>query len=442
MNNEVRILLDTIPGSDQDYGILDEDIHDKLDVLETIIMKRGTLANDEIDWAKTHTLCTQVLEKVSHMLAFRCLIISLCETQQEKNVIDAFVIAECLYTQHFPNMHPIGNSNKRRRVAWSNELLSLLQATLEKTFKTQGLSGPIQKAVEKFTTSCETSGIDAHGISKLLSEAEINSAAEVEKLQLRTDQTSFGAEKKELDAAGRAQLRRELKSMADRITGHDPDAAPPYLMRGYAGWLEFSELPSTNDAGRVEQQSMPSFIVDEHLSALEAPSIKTFIRLEDRLYLSPDWFGGQLIAFEMAQRLELFTAAEAIRQRTKGRLDLLPGLKTLSYADGATYVPKDIERWLSGTSKNTKLEQIDEKVDDPLPDFNSLWKHFDERIAAARSPRETALVKQDIARQLKAEGLLAHSRMLCSEIIALMKMMPSDEWDSALLQDLQREIST
>lgn len=449
MSFPVDQILDLCPGPDQGFGVVDEALQDDLDRIDGELMKRGTLGGDGIDWKLLREDAGNVLRRCCHLKAFQAAGIALSQEPSPGDLTSALRLCESLFGGMWPDLHPQGRKAARLRDAWAAEIVQSLARTVSYVWAAErklpeGAASRIDQLIPKLQEAQLDADVLLEAVKKTKSsppaEAEYEPAAKSHPGGPATGtpgergQTSRG-----LDARGRAALRQDIRAVADRISQFDPQADVAYLMRGYAAWLEHRSLPES-DNGTVPQMSMPAFVVEEHQTAAKDPSDGSLQRIEDRLYMSPDWFEGQKIAAEMAECLGYQDIAKAIRQRTARRLDALPGLKNLSYANERPYVSRSIADWVEKEQADT-LPDEGGKPDEGNNEetLEDIIREVNEALAASRCGRETALAKLDLARALRANDLDAHANLLIEEILREFETASLPDWDKALLADVNVE---
>lgn len=419
-------------------GEITENVEELLDRIDTSLMKRGTLNAATIDWQQVRNDSVAVLNECLHLLALRGLVFSLCQSQTEEDMIEAQkLLAASFATTAWNAFHPQDAKAERRRKQWGTDvLLALLQVQKQIDLATRGLPQEVLVGAQALAKLASDVGVDsasyAAGLNDLRQrgQATAKHAAEVE---------SASTAPSELDAKGRAELRRDIRALAERISRHEPASEIPFLMRRYAGWLEFRTLPSVDSQGRVPQQPMPANIADEFRAAAERPTDNTLTRLEERLFNSPDWFEGHRLAAKMAQALGYSAVAEAIHERLARRLTDLPGLAGLRYANDTPYVDSTIADWAKTavlhTSQETSAGSAKEEVAEPsLKDRIAV---LETTMAARRSKRARAVAKLALAQELSAAGLSSHAQFLLQELSETLSEPVLASWDNELADEVR-----
>ena len=438
--------IERLLGNPPDPGRISEGAEAALDRLDDALMKRGTLGAESIDWPQIRRDAQTVLTDCLHMQALRGLIFALCQGQSEADLLAALSVTQgALAPSVWSVLHPQGARAERKRQQWAGDMLSALLGTLKQVdLASRGLAPETLATARAITPLAEAAGLEVSGWLGGLSEACPRGQAGASKSQPEAEPRG-GPPARELDARGRAELRRDLRALAERVSRHDPATDVAFLMRRYAAWLEFSALPPVDGEGRVEQQPMPANIVDEFRAAAERPTDTALARLEDRLFNSPDWFEGHRLAARMAQGLGHHAIAEAVRTRVAQRLAALPGLAGLRYANGAPYLEPGLADWArgGGAAAPAAVQTVPEAAPEEQEpeDLQARIAGLEGAITAASSRRARAVAKLALARALAAAGLPGHARLLLQELSDTLADPILAEWDRDLAEELRAELS-
>lgn len=444
--------LKQIPVSKQGFGEITDEIIEALEALDEELMKRGTLAVDSIDWPELHKKAESLLPQVCHLQAYRALIIAVTAPEisgciQESGLITAFATAQHLTDKAWPEMHPQGARLKRKRDAWMNDIVQALASAVDDASEQNVMSCAGVKAAEKLVKSLRKAEIDSRNLERALKNqpadlpevtASPQPAAARPRETARPAAAAAQTVQQRLDAKGRADLRRDIQALADRISHHEPDAGIAWLMRGYASWLEYTQAPEAQDAeGVTDQPAMPAFVAEEHRKNATTPDLATLKKLEDRLFMSPDWFEGQQLAAEMAQRLDMPGSSAAIRQRVQDRLAQLPELKDLRHQNGTEIVPEEVQSWAADQSAAPIVVQSEATAMDDDAEAGDPLAQAETAIGAARSLREAALAQFSFARTLIAGGHLSHADSIAGMLLNHFSEPFLKEWDHRFWEDLK-----
>ncbi len=452
-------ILASIPGPDREFGEIDDDIQEALDQIDNELMKRGTLNAEALDWDAVAEQAAAVLSRCAHLKAFHGAVLALThQPTTAANLAKAFQLSTYLFAQAWQEMHPKSKRAGRLRDVWIGDIIGYLASGVEYVCKAErALPDDSRAKALALVELASPHGVDVAPLRDALEAAKSPPPPQENKVANGGDK---GGEfvTRELNARDRAVLRKDIRSVADRITQFDPDAPVAYLMRGYAAWLEHKTLPENTD-GVTQQQAMPAFILDEHKAAASDPDAAKLAKLEDRLYMSPDWFEGQKLAERMARKLGYDAVADAIARRSAERVASLPGLDKLQYANNKPYVSPEIAQWLAnvgasaakakgqggsaakGSADETANQDDPQESENKKPSLEDALRVADDAVAKSSSGRETVLAKFTLAKEMATHGLKSHARLIFDEILHEFGVAKLSEWDKALLREVQQERS-
>ena len=429
-----------IPGEAEGFGLMSEAVEARLEVIEDELFKKGTLTGDSIAWDIISTQSREVLQSVSHMLAFRGIILALIERQTPDELVQAFSVGTVLFESHFPKLHPQGPKFLRKKESWANELISALTKGADTQNNAQWLAGG-SSVVAAFCDHAKAHGFDVSMLQRVLKSAASKTGPDGDNTA-KGQSSSDWSEAKDLDAKGRAQLRREIQSLAHKIFSYRPEAGISFAMRGYAGWLEFQFLPEADAEGKTQFQKMPTAVYEDHKRARTHPSTKELFRLEERLISNPDWFEGHLLAYDIAKKLGFDDAATAIRHRVSQRLLAWPGLRKLRYSNDAPFVSDEILNWINDAEPDTEVLPIKEmpKDKDESEDIHTLLASINAAIETAQSKRDKALAKLRLLQEFRALGHAAQAKMMAQELLDTISTTSAKEWDHQVVKDIEKQL--
>ncbi len=437
---QTQKLIKGMKTSKNDFGKISDEVLEHLDIIAGELMKRGTLTADTFDLIRVEDSCNAVLKECTHLMAIRGSVIVLTMSNQSEALVSAFQLTTALFKTHWPDLHPQGTKQARRRKAWATDIIAALDAGVTQVIHQNGsLPPPCQKEGLRCVEACKKAEQDTALLAKSLRDGVAANKTKI----LNQSTLPASSQSDQLDAKGRADLRRDIRSITDRIERNDPTAGIAYTLRSYAAWLDFQSIPDANKAGVTKQQEMPEFVVEEHRKNLKTPSASTLAKLEDRLYMTPDWLEGHKIAHDMARAMGRSTIAKAIVQRVKDRLATHPELEHLKYQTKRPILSEEIQSWILGaavvpivaTKPAEQDNQPQQSVDELLPQLQAL----NAELSKAISPRSCALIKFQMARVVGESGLKEQSKMMVGELVDQMADEVLQKWDAELYAEFLKE---
>lgn len=425
------------PGSESDFGTLNEDAENALDAINTELIKRGTLSAEDIDWKAIEAATLGLFTHCVHLYGYVAAVLLIARIPSQGHLNHTIKVMEHFLDHSWPGLHPNGPRAERHKNKFLGELIAAFTGHITAVVNAERtLSQECHKGLKSLVKRLEK-------LKLPVDLKELRSAMDAAKAPKLVDETAFSSDgsfkKRELDAKERAEMRRAIKSMADQIFQYDPDAGVSFALRGYAAWLEhWQESPS--EGGMIEQYPMPANIQDEHAKAALKPNLSTVMRLEDRLFNSPDWMEGQKTLYGMLMTLEFPHAAQAVRQRVAHRLSVREELKSLKYANGTDIVPPEIESWAAATPiESFSVEGADEggEEENPAERMLEALTALDKELAHSLSGRAVFTKRLEFAEELLTAGLKAQTLSILTALEMEVEQKDLKDWDPEFFQRLK-----
>lgn len=143
-------------------------------------------------------------------------------------------------------------------------------------------------------------------------------------------------------------VRQSLSLVAEFLLGLDPDHGLSYRLRRFATWYAITAAPPLKAAARTVLNPVAEDVAAGYRSLPErrAGDADSVLRLERSCHNNPFWLEGQWIAFRLASRCGRAEAAAAIVDETRRFLSRIGELDRLEFADGSPIVPEGVARWI------------------------------------------------------------------------------------------------
>lgn len=426
-----------------------------IEQIDETLRNRGTLNAESIDSATLEGRCLMVLSKGAHLGAFRGLVCSYLLKNDGASPLPLVSLLARMLGAYWVDIEPSGLNRQRLRNAWLKHALSSLTEVLERHLTDFPDSDPaLIAAIEAVVPVVQGLEIEWVGIAAFLLRAkriiiqgtsgETRSIAPDSQLGATSGRASSSTAGHILTPRERAELRRDVISLAHRITADDPSVSLGYVMRRYATWMQFQNLPSTDEDQRIEQSSMPPSIKNEFEAMLSKPSQENLLRLEDRLVSSPLWLDGQYLAARMALDLQMPKVGESIRSALIEYLASTPGLSALKYKNGEPLLAPETLAWLStdeeASSARPKSNELAPKDSQPVGNTSP---GLDDELAAMQPAkgkkldrRAKAVLKRDLAQSLIQHGYTQSAAILLEELRDVLADPILQAWDRTLADQI------
>lgn len=435
MSVNIDKILTSIPGAEKNYGALNASAEEALEQIEGEFSKRGTLHTQEVNADILQDAAIALLSQAAHLNGYRALATAF-SLGDEVTALDLLSrLTRHMLSQPWSDLHPQGSKAQRLRQSWAQEIIQILANIAQKTDVSDAQRGDLTQLSELgadvgLKTDAITSALDKNPMSETTSaDGPLQSPVSA------TDQPAspVADHARALDARGRAKLREDMRALARRVTEHDPDAPVAYLIRSAAAWMESPHCPPHDGNGTLEQPGLSKSLRQEFLSLIDTPSISAVLKLEDRLYLSPDWFEGQAALYDLLGKMGLLSARHAVKTRCVQRLEELPELVELCFPNLEPLVPRQVQLWVK--KPQTGTAKIEDSFDTSLPPQEA-FSIFNDRLAAASSPRDIAAARLAFAQYCAANEHPSFAALMVDEVVAQSDALSARDWDASFFNAL------
>ncbi len=435
-------------------------VDDELDSIQSELMKKGSVAYTEIDWSQTFDLSIKALQAGVHIDALAAGALAIVQSGTDNDIAQLLPLLQQSISENWEKIQPSTPKFDRMK---KSRLQDVANAIPKRHQKEPIFTEGFQEALGDLLPVLKSTGLEVESLEAIYTPANTSSAPEAEgafapasggagtvqpAAAPMAGAPNSNPYQADLDAKGRAQLKRDIASIAARIEAYRISDPTPYYLRAFAATLDLKNAPEADDQGVTAMNAMPSEISDPFEQGLSAPTQPLLSQLEQRLLNSPDWFEGQAMAVQMAESLGLKEAANAIRHRVQDRLLRIPELAELKYSNGKEYLPSDAKKRLeidgsSSTQKGSESveeEEISEQISAAF-EINGLEKALDlveAKSKAAKSDRERAVLSVLRAELLIEAGLEKLAADSIQELALKFGNKELQNWDKKLYKSIQK----
>lgn len=444
-----------------------------LEFLESEIMKVGSLAHTNIDWAKVERDALTILsDRSKDLKVLGFLLIALQRGGDgERYALSLFLLHRVLgewWEQAWP--YPGGKGKRARKMMFTQmlqragkgaanlafdgsvgdgrgfclELLSRLtdQAT-ERELPVESLQD-LKRVIEKLprvndaTAAPEPRSLAAHASREPETQAPKQNPAPA--------QPSLGS--LILDSGDERATRQSLLKVADMLTETGPDQPLGYQLRRYAIWQNITTVPPTRDGKRTDLAAVsPDRVADYRETLEKSADLALWQKIEQSLSVSPFWLDGHWLSARVAAALGHHTCAEAIRVSVKEFVERLGQLPELTFNDNTPFLSRDAEEWLWSAPANgdsagsvNAWEQAYDRARDLVAqkELASAMQLLEDGMAQARDPRDRFYWRLASARVMKEAGLKSLATQQVQDLQAQIRGLVIEDWEPALIRQLEK----
>ncbi|KAA1172701.1 type VI secretion system protein TssA [Marinobacter salinexigens] len=463
-------VLDALTGDNAVGESLADDV--TLEFLEDEIMKVGSLAHNDIDWAKVESESLKLLtDRSKHLKVLGFLLMSLQRGGSgERFALSLYLMSRVLdswWSEAWP--YPGGKGARARNMMFSQMLqraekglvglvfdggagdgrgycLTLLESLIRQA---GDLSLPdeslfdLKRGIEKLPSAEENKTADRAPSPEPAPDA----SAQPRVATPAASTATLGA--LTLDPGNERATRQSLLKVAEMLTTTEPGSPLGYRVRRYAIWLGITSTPPTRDGRRTDLAAISADRVSEYRETLEkSPDLALWQRIEQSLSVSPFWLDGHWLSARVAASLGYDDCAEAVREGLRGLLDRLPQLSDLTFNNGTPFLGGETEEWLwaaapggsTGEVGASPWERAYEQARELLSQscFKDAMKLMESGLTEAREPRDRFYWRLSNARLLREAGMSALAGQQMDDLRQQASGRLLEDWEPALIKQLER----
>ncbi len=449
-------------GADQPAGHFDVE-DETYQSIDQEMVKLGGLREGDIDWpyideASRDYLTTQC----KHWRIVGHLQVAWLRTRQWARWSDALGLVagmvEHYWDNAYPKPGPTGYLNKRKQVQRLLEDLGQALPTLARSSFEPAYQAAAQRALAHLKQCVDSTKLDAAALDTLQRQLDQYSEPVVTSAPVRAptvsgalDAAFFNSPKSQAPGNAREQ-RRAMLNMAEQINQQDPYEPTGYQLRRFGLWSHLRTAPSITRDRRTELTAAPRDIVDGYQDALNHNAIEPnlLLRIEKSVCASPYWLRGSYLAAQVASRLAMEEAADAIRQTCERFVCRLPALLELCFSDGTPFVDAQTQAWITGADQaQTNGSPVQEYAGlrDELASrlategVEVVLLRLQELHASQDAPRQRSYATVIAADLLASRGLSWLADDLYANVARLMRDTTARGWEPEMYQKVATVIS-
>lgn len=444
------------------------------DELDSEMMKRGTLAQNNIRWDWVAEQSAALLRekcKDLRLLAFLVHAVPRCEGDVEALALTAAVtarfllrwgsIAEPRGKQATAQLARIVDTleqqtEKVRNRPFDEALRAVIAAALHRCAETIAETAPdlgIRLAVlPSKLEAFETPSKSREGATR--SNAPSPPQSHPKPPATGSIPAAPRSENLHLDAGNERALKQALATVADFLLSLDPAHPLSYRLRRFATWYGVASTPPIKSGERTVAPAVSESTAETYRIAAERGQADIGIaqKLERSTHLQPFWIEGQWLAWRLANACGRTLVADAIHAETFRFTRAVPDVCALKFADGAALVPPHVADWLAsgGEEKapaknrggdgdagaNDAVRSAREKAQ--TGELAEALKALDAAKPQTKGVRAGVLWEVQVLEALSDWGLKAHASLQAERIATSVETLTVPEWEPDLIERLKR----
>lgn len=415
--------------------------HADFDFIETQLMKVGSLAHEEIEWAKVESASLQLLGKVGK--DFKVLS-ALVQTLQYQSTPERFNLSLSILSDFisfywespFPFKGVRGEVAKKKLM---NQIIDRSLKAFDQIESPYDISDKNELSenisfVEQACTKYKIEDVEWKKLKGLLTrvadvkdnhdekESRDQSKNSSNPSQI-TEYASVPQTKVVFDSSDERSLKRTLNQMIQFL--HEmKEVFLVVKIRRLALWHTINTPPQGNDNGETELAAVPIDKVVEYKESLSKADDVLWEQIEHSISLSPFWLDGHYLSFQVAEKLGYLSVACLIKTELQAFIEKVPAVTSMKFKGGVPFLSAEVRTWLEAIDTNSSDLDRSQEQDSVL-----LGKHMSEmqsNISFATDLQDKVLVMLD------KEGLEETIQYLNEGFMASTTLRESCYWKLAL----------
>lgn len=438
------------------------------DFIDEQMMKVGSLSHSSVQWKEVERSAFSLLKEKSKDIK---LLIALIQCLHNQTNLERFTLSFWLlgdFMTHFWNdcFPAPGARGKLPRRKFFSLLLQRYSLAVERfDFEScdEHSSALLLEAVEHWHQAIIKAGLDSDSVQQLINRinAELSRAEEKYRINQSNPHkiaTSTNATHKHhsqfsstvIDRSSSQSIKQSLLNLASFLSEQEFGFSLAIRIQRYAVWSSIDSLPEHNAKGETQLRGMPPDRIKEYSEGLSHPDLLLWRKIEQSLTLSPYWFEGQLMSYQVAQSLEEEEWCDAIINETRRFLSRLPKLSELTFKDGSPFVSDEVKQWLENHDSNV-TGGISGDWQDKRANIIRLAKEgglsvamtaLDEELEKAIVPRDKFYWRFLLAELLEENNLKSmaneHYKMLHQQV----SPMTVSDWEPSFIEQIEKLVTT
>jgi type VI secretion system protein VasJ len=372
-------LLQPIPGPHPCGAVLDIDVDEDFLFIQDEIEKTGAFASGEVDWAGILDRSTRLLAGRSKDWGLACYVVrGLYHRGGCAGLLAGLEFLHESVQRYWKEMHPLLPAGTRKRVNLFEWLITGLADDLTRKAPGASEAETLKSAREMLLRLDALLGENlgaAHPGARVLREALERS----ERQAAPAAETAPGTTSERVVESGSpvaaaapaefpppidnpdvadvvlSRCRQGIFAACDSLHGQDTSAARPYRLRRIAAWMNFTEIPPSEE-GRIAAAGPDEGEAARLRDVLARDPKGVLNEAEGRLQIHPLWLDLQQMACAALERLgpSHHAARQTVIQETRAFLGRFAGLRDLQFENG---VPLADETTLAFIDRELREEE-------------------------------------------------------------------------------------
>ncbi|QXO15824.1 MULTISPECIES: type VI secretion system protein TssA [Vibrio] len=432
------------------------------DFVEDQMMKVGSLSHGSVQWDEVeHSVVKLLGEKTKDIKLLVYLLQCLHNQFTAARFILSFEVMTDFMAEFWEESYPApgkrGNLPRRKFFSQIAQRFALVVDKVDfnrfDTADRDALASAVdgwQKVIESHGLSSEAVDLVVRSITSQLRQAEerqqTQPAASAQPVAAATAAPTSSSPSLAIDNSSDKAAKQTLLKVADFLAEQEFGVALSVRLRRYAVWGAITSLPDHKADGETMLRGMQQDRIKDYQDQMRHPDLTLWRKVEQSLTLSPYWFDGQLMSFNIARSLGKETWCSAILEETEQFLQRMPSLFDLKFKGGAPFVSEEVRDWLAATQHTTATQSVgdwQEKRQEALTlakdgGIAVALSMLNDGLVAATEPRDQFYWRLLSADLMQANHLDAMAQQQYQTLHTQISAMQVTDWEPSLVEQLER----
>lgn len=435
------------------------------DFIEDQMMKVGSLSHATVQWEEVEHSTLKLLKEKTKDIK---LLVYLLQCLHHQLTLERFITSlqvmsdfmELFWEESYPAPGKRGNLPRRKffsqiaqRFAMAVEKLDFnqfdnhdrqrLNDSIDAWQKVIARHGLMSDVVESVVRSLQ-SGLRRAEERKTQDQKDVNQP--VVDQQSQTDSQPLV-----IDNSSDKAAKQTLLKIADFLAEQEFGMTLSIRLRRYAVWGAITSLPDHNPDGETMLRGVQPDRIKDYQDQMRNPDLSLWRKIEQSLTLSPFWFDGQLMSFNVAQALGKQEWCLSIIEETQQFLQRIPSLCELKFKGGEPFVSTAVQEWLSSFSPQASQQNVGSDWQEKRKEAFALAKEggiavalsmLNDGLVSAKEPRDKfywRLLSADLLQTNHLDAMAAEQYQTLHKQIITMQVT---DWEPSLVEQLERSTTS
>lgn len=434
------------------------------DFVEDQMMKVGSLSHGSVQWDEVeHSVVKLLGEKTKDIKLLVYLLQCLHNQFTAARFILSFNVMTDFMAEFWEESYPApGKRGNLPRRKFFSQIAQRFAMVVEKVdfnrfdaADREALATAVdgwQKVIESQGLSSEAVDLVVRSITSQLRQAEERqktqpaASAQPVAAAATTTTPTTSSPSLAIDNSSDKAAKQTLLKVADFLAEQEFGVALSVRLRRYAVWGAITSLPDHKADGETMLRGMQQDRIKDYQDQMRNPDLTLWRKVEQSLTLSPYWFDGQLMSFNIARSLGKETWCSAILEETEQFLQRMPSLYELKFKGGEPFVSEEVKAWLAETQQTTATQSVGD-WQDKRQEALTLAKEggiavalsmLNDGLVAATEPRDQFYWRLLSADLMQANHLDAMAQQQYQTLHTQVSAMQVTDWEPSLVEQLER----